>query len=117
MGLVPVRRDPPLDIVVLATRTSTAPTQLPIPNKGSVPLSQHFFLSPAARTLSLTAILRMNDAEAFAVFQRIRFAANDGNPFCPTAVVVKVYTLAEPRCAGNARRAARSSRYLRHDLP
>jgi hypothetical protein len=59
------------------------------------PLAQHFLLSPAARTLSLKAIMRMDDAEAFGVFQAIRFANNGGEPFCPRCGAVKVYTLAE----------------------
>ena len=58
-------------------------------------MAQHFLLSPAARTLSLKAIMRMDDAEAFGVFQAIRFADNGGEPFCPKCGAVKVYTLAE----------------------
>jgi len=67
----------------------------PIPNKGSVPLAQHFLLSPAARGLSLAAIMRMDDPAAFAVFQNVRFAANGGEPFCPNCGCLKVYTLSE----------------------
>lgn len=59
-------------------------------------MSQHFLLSSAARTLSLKAIMRMGDAEAFGVFQAIRFADNGGAPFCPNCGAVKVYTLVEP---------------------
>jgi transposase-like protein len=58
-------------------------------------LAQHFLLSPAARGLSLAAIMRMDDAAAFAVFQRVRFAANAGEPYCPHCGGAKVYTLAE----------------------
>jgi transposase-like protein len=58
-------------------------------------LAQHFLLSPAARGLNLAAILRMDDAAAFGVFQAIRFAANAGAPFCPACGCIKVYTLAE----------------------
>src|SRR4051794_33357672 len=39
--------------------------------------------------------MRMDDATAFGVFQAVRFAANDGSPFCPACGCVKVYTLAE----------------------
>jgi transposase-like protein len=46
----------------------------------------------------------MDDAAAFGVFQTVRFAANDGNPFCPHCGVTKVYTLAETpvrwKCSG-----------------
>src|SRR3954464_11703511 len=55
----------------------------------------HFLNTPAARSLSIAQVLRLSDEEAFAVFQRVRFAANDGNPFCPACGCVKVYTLAE----------------------
>src|SRR6202046_5815104 len=46
-------------------------------------LAQHFLLSAAARTLSLSAVARMSDAEAHATFQRIRWADNGGGPYCP----------------------------------
>ena len=58
-------------------------------------MAQHFLLSPAARGLKLAAIMRMDDAAAFGVFQAVRFAANNGEPFCPRCGVAKVYTLAE----------------------
>lgn len=58
-------------------------------------VSQHFLISRAARTLSLKAIMRMSDEEAFATFKRIRWAANDGEAFCPHCGVTKVYTLNE----------------------
>lgn len=58
-------------------------------------MSQHFLISRAARTLSLKAIMRMSDEEAHAKFEAIRFAANDGSPYCPHCGVTKVYTLAE----------------------
>jgi hypothetical protein len=38
-------------------------------------LSQHFLLSAAARTLSLTSIVRMTDDDARDTFKRIRWAA------------------------------------------
>ena len=46
-------------------------------------MAQHFLLSAAARTLSLRAIYRMTDDEAFGLFATIRFAENAGEPFCP----------------------------------
>src|SRR3954469_2530777 len=55
----------------------------------------HFLNTPAARSLGIAQVLRLSDEEAFAGFQRVRFAANDGNPFCPACGCVKVYTLAE----------------------
>src|SRR5215213_7290146 len=58
-------------------------------------MTVHFLNTPAARSLSIAQGLRLSDEEAFAVFQRVRFAANDGTPFCPACGCVKVYTLAE----------------------
>ena len=55
----------------------------------------HFLNTPAARSLSLAQVLRLSDEEAFAVFQNLRFADNDGSPYCPKCGSVKVYTLAE----------------------
>jgi len=46
-------------------------------------VSQHFLLSAAARTLSLSAVARMSDDEAAATFQRIRWADNGGEAYCP----------------------------------
>src|SRR6266851_1249121 len=46
-------------------------------------MAQHFLLSAAARTLSLSAVARMSDEEAHATFCRIRWAANGGEPNCP----------------------------------
>jgi hypothetical protein len=48
-------------------------------------MSQHFLLSPAARSLSLAGIMRMTDEAALDTFRRVRFAANGGEPFCPHA--------------------------------
>ena len=58
-------------------------------------MSQHFLISPAARTLSLRDTMRMSDEDAHARFVEIRFAANGGEPYCPHCGVAKVYTLAE----------------------
>src|SRR3954447_3226181 len=55
----------------------------------------HFLNTPAARSLSIAQVLGLSDEEAFTVFQRVRFAANDGDPHCPACGCVKVYTLAE----------------------
>src|SRR3954452_17849116 len=46
-------------------------------------MPQHFLLSAAARTLSLATVARMSDEEAHAKFVEIRWADNDGNPYCP----------------------------------
>lgn len=46
-------------------------------------MTQHFLLSTAARSLSLAKVARMSDEEARAAFQAIRWADNDGKPYCP----------------------------------
>src|SRR6267142_495941 len=57
-------------------------------------MSQHFLLSAAARTLSLSVVARMSDEEAHAKFAAIRWAENNGEPFCPKCGCVKVYAFA-----------------------
>ncbi|WP_109152420.1 IS1595 family transposase [Azospirillum sp. TSO5] len=46
-------------------------------------MSQHFLLSAAARSISLRKVLRMEEAEAWEVFCRIRWASTEGKPVCP----------------------------------
>src|SRR6202030_916730 len=46
-------------------------------------MSQHFLLSSRAKTLTLASVARMSDEEAEAVFRKIRWASNNGDPFCP----------------------------------
>jgi hypothetical protein len=57
-------------------------------------MSQHFLLSAAARTLSLSAVARMSDEEAHAKFVEIRWADNGGQPYCPKCGCLKVYAFA-----------------------
>lgn len=57
-------------------------------------MSSHFLLSAKARTLSLTAVARMSDDEARAVFQSIRWAATDGQPQCPRCNCTVNYPIA-----------------------
>jgi transposase-like protein len=57
-------------------------------------VAQHFLLSAKARTLSLATVLRMSDEVAHATFVAIRWADNDGAPYCPHCGCVKVYTYA-----------------------
>jgi transposase-like protein len=67
----------------------------PVPHRGTGPLSQHFLISTAARTQSLRDIIRMTDEAAHARFVAIRFAVNNGEPFCPHCGTLRVYALAE----------------------
>ncbi|QEX25054.1 DDE transposase [Hypericibacter adhaerens] len=54
-------------------------------------MAQHFLLSTAARTLSLSVVARMSDEEARVAFQAIRWADNGGQPYCPKCGCLKVY--------------------------
>jgi ribosomal protein L37AE/L43A/transposase-like protein len=56
-----------------------------------IPVSQHFLLTAAARTLSLSAVARMSDGEARDTFQRIRWSDNKGEPYCPNCGCLKIY--------------------------
>jgi transposase-like protein len=70
-----------------------------------VSVAQHFLLSPTARTLSIASVARMSEAEARATFQRIRWADNDGEPYCPRCGCLKVKALATRpvwKCSGCA---------------
>jgi transposase-like protein len=81
-------------------------------------MSQHFLLSAAARTLSLSHIFRMTDDEARDMFKRVRWSENNGEPFCPHCGCLTVYTLAEtpPRwkCGGCRRKFSLTSGTLFH---
>lgn len=54
-------------------------------------MSSHFLLSAKARTLSLSAVVRMSDAEAEMAFTRIRWHASGGKPICPRCECPTVY--------------------------
>jgi transposase-like protein len=54
-------------------------------------MSQHFLLSTAARTLSLSKVARMSDEEARDAFRQIRWSATGGEPFCPRCGCVGVH--------------------------
>ncbi len=56
-------------------------------------MSQHFLLSPAAKTLSLVKVMRMSDEEARTAFRNIRWADTDGTPYCPECGCVDHYDL------------------------
>lgn len=55
----------------------------------------NFLQTAAARTLSLSAVFRMSDDEAFATFKDMRWEATNGEPVCPRCDCAAVYT-----CAG-----------------
>lgn len=56
-------------------------------------MSQHFLLSPAAKTLSLVKVLRMSDKQAEKAFREIRWASTDGEPVCPECGCLEHYDL------------------------
>src|ERR1700731_2239257 len=62
--------------------------------------------------------MRMTDDDARDTFKRIRWAATDGEPFCPHCGFLTVYTLAErpPRwkCGGCRRKFSLTSQALFH---
>ncbi len=55
-------------------------------------MAQHFLLSAAARTLSVSKVARMSDEEARDAFRLIRWSDNGGEPYCPACGCVHVYT-------------------------
>ena len=56
-------------------------------------MAQHFLLSPVAKTLSLTKVLRMTDAKAETAFRAIRWPETDGAPVCPRCTGTEHYHL------------------------
>jgi transposase-like protein len=78
----------------------------------------HFLNTPAARNLSIAQVLRLSDEEAFNVFRVVRFAANNGDPFCPHCGSLKVYTLSETpvrwKCSGCRRKFSVTSQTIFH---
>jgi transposase-like protein len=58
---------------------------------GCLIVSQHFLLSAAARSLSLSAVARLSDEEAFAKLCELRWHDNDGQPNCPHCGGLEIY--------------------------
>jgi transposase-like protein len=57
-------------------------------------MAQHFLLSPVAKTLSLTKVLRMTDDQAEKAFRAIRWPETEGAPVCPRCAGTEHYHLA-----------------------
>jgi transposase-like protein len=55
------------------------------------PVSQHFLLSKAAKTLSLAQVFRLSDEEAEAMFRRVRWPETEGEPVCPACGGLNAY--------------------------
>lgn len=58
---------------------------------------QHFLLSATARTLSLKAVFRMSDQEAYETFCELRWPENDGEAICPRCGCVETYNITSRR--------------------
>lgn len=56
-------------------------------------MSQHFLLSPAAKTLSLVKVMRMSETDARTAFRKIRWSETDGDPVCPECGCCESYDL------------------------
>jgi transposase-like protein len=56
-------------------------------------MSQHFLLSPAAKTLTLAHVMRMSNDEAETMFARIRWPDTNGEPVCPFCGGLVHYTV------------------------
>jgi transposase-like protein len=54
-------------------------------------MSQHFLLSPAARTLSLMALCQLSDETAYDLFRHLRWPDSEGAPVCPGCDCQAVY--------------------------
>lgn len=57
-------------------------------------MSQHFLLSPLAKTLSLVKVMRMSDTKARETFRKIRWSETEGEPVCPECGGCENYDLA-----------------------
>jgi transposase-like protein len=56
-------------------------------------MAQHFLHSPAAKILSITAVMRMTEEEARTILAQIRWSATEGAPVCPVCGSLDHYTL------------------------
>jgi transposase-like protein len=59
-------------------------------------MSQHFLLSRPAETLSLAQVFRMTDAEAEAMFCKVRWHETEGAPGCPHCGGLNAYDCRRP---------------------
>lgn len=66
-------------------------------------MAQHFLLSAAARTLSLKAVFRMGEDQAYDTFRKLRWPETDGDAVCPRCGCVETYDIPTRRkfkCVG-----------------
>lgn len=79
-------------------------------------MNASFLQTRAARTLSLAAVFRMSDDEAFATFKAMRWADTDGEPVCARCGALDAYVCAgrEFKCRACRRRFSVTSGTLFH---
>jgi len=58
---------------------------------------QHFLLSAAARSLSLTQVFRMSDEQAYETFCHLRWPETDGEAVCPKCGCTETYNIMSRR--------------------
>lgn len=69
-------------------------------------MAQHFLKSAASRSLSLTRVLQMTEAEAESLFKQVRWPETNGEPVCPQCGCLNAYDARRPngaprwRCRG-----------------
>ena len=56
-------------------------------------LAQHFLLSAQARTLSLASVFRMDDAQAYDTFRKMRWPETEGRAVCPKCGCLESYDI------------------------
>src|SRR5438105_27190 len=61
-------------------------------------MPQHFLLSREAKTLNLGSVLRMSEEEVERVFIRLRWADNNGAPYCPRCGATTVWQSRRSGC-------------------
>ena len=62
-------------------------------------MAQHFLLSRPAKSLSLAQVFRMSDAEAEAIFAKVRWPETSGAPVCPSCGGLNAYDCRRPNRA------------------
>lgn len=80
-------------------------------------MSQHFLLSPAAKTLSLVKVMRMSEEESRTAFRQIRWTETEGKPICPECGCVDHYDLKTRqvyKCKGCAKQYSITSGTIFH---
>ena len=53
----------------------------------------HYTQSKPSRNLTMRAIYRLSENEAYESLKQIRWAANEGKPICPKCGCLKAYSL------------------------